>query len=492
MHRPSACILLASFLALPAEAQFGKLVKRVPNSVNTIILLNAEKVLNSEVALREGWRTNFEKAIAAGLTHLPPDTLQYVMASQMDFEYMHPVWQLGILSTSKKHDMVYIASKQKGTQDTIAGLPAVLLPSENYLVQFDPTTYATMVPASRQAVSRWIKSTAKESAEFSPYIHEAIGYSDESGTEIIMAMDLTDVLDLDTVRGLVKESKLLADAGVDVEAASKVLASLRGVMLGITFGAKPFGSIKVDFGEDASVLKGVGPQLLLTALAKHGAMIDDFAKWESKVNGKQLRLTGKFSASGMRQVFSLMDPPTAASVRQRTVAIRAPVIRIPPWWLPRSISLRSTSTFETCATKNRSGSLSTASGSTSTHGRSTNCRWSTWTTTCWTTEPTSLSSSAMPVGRFKELAFRAASARLRATRPWPRGATTITTVGTPTVESPTAGTAIEAATHAVMAAVLAATPQAWRNKPDCGRNSDRGRPYGSKRRPMALPRHEPS
>ena len=47
-------------------------------------------------------------------------------------------------------------------------------------------------------------------------------------------------------------------------------------------------------------------------------MIDDFAKWEGKVNGKQLRLTGTLSAGGMRQIFSLMDPPTAAIVAAPT------------------------------------------------------------------------------------------------------------------------------------------------------------------------------
>ncbi len=309
-----ACGLVATFMATSAEAQFAKLVKRIPDSVNTVILLNAEKIFNSEIALREGWKTNFEKAIAGGLTRLPADTQQYVMASQTDFEFMHPVWQLGLISTSGKHDMVYIAKKQKGTLDTIVGLPAVLLPSTNYLVQLGPTTYGTMIPASRQAVARWIQSTADDTPEFSPYITEAIGFSDESGTEIILAMDLTNVLDLTTVRKLVKESKMLSSAGVDGEAVSKVLTSLRGITLGITFGETSFGSIKVDFGEDAGVLKGLGKKLLLEALAKQGAMIDDFAKWDGKVDGKQLRLSGRFSSTGMRQVFSLMDPPTASAI----------------------------------------------------------------------------------------------------------------------------------------------------------------------------------
>lgn len=310
-----AGLVLAALPSQEAEAQFSKLVQRVPGSVNTIILLNAEKVMTSEIALREGWRTNWDKAIAAGLTHLPSDTQQYVLAAQIDFEYMRPEWELGILTSKNQHSMVYVASKHKGSkQDTIAGLSAILLPSNNYLVQFDPMTYGILVPASRQAVARWINATSESTPKFSNYIQEAIGYSEEAGTEIIMAMDLTDVLDLETARNLVSESQPLKEAAVDTEAAAKVLASLRGVMLGVTLGSKSHGSIKVDFGEDASVLKGVAADLLAEALAKEGAMIDDFKTWKGNVDGKQLLLAGDLSASGMRQLFSLMDPPTAKTV----------------------------------------------------------------------------------------------------------------------------------------------------------------------------------
>jgi len=84
-------LVLSSMSAAPLFAQFDKLLGRIPTTTNTIILLNAEKVMNSEVALRDGWRDNFDKAIEAGLTQLPADSMQYVLASQMDFEFMQPV-----------------------------------------------------------------------------------------------------------------------------------------------------------------------------------------------------------------------------------------------------------------------------------------------------------------------------------------------------------------------------------------------------------------
>lgn len=312
------CAAVIGLLTSSASAQFAKLVKRVPSSANTIILLNADKVFSSEVALREGWRTDFQKAIEAGMVHLPADTQQYILAAQTDFEYMQPVWQVGLLTTKTQHDLAEVVKKRNGTCDTVAGKSAVLLPDDSYVVQFDPRTIGALTPAGRQAVSRWISETEKIEPSFSPYIQEAISYCEKGGTEVIMAMDLADVVDPATVAEKLKASEVVTKAGLDAAAAADVLCSLRGVMLGVTFGEKPFGSIKVDFGKDLGPLKDVGPALLLDVLAQRGAMIDDFSSWKSKTDGKQIVLSGNLSATGMRKVFSLIDAPTAAEAIAET------------------------------------------------------------------------------------------------------------------------------------------------------------------------------
>jgi len=142
-------LLLAGLIFSSARAQFQPLLQRVPNSVNAIFLLNAEKVFSSEVAVKEEWAKNFAKAIERGLFHLPADTTQLVLAGQIDFDSTQPVFQVGAVKTKNKHDVVVIAKKSGGAQDTIAGHEAVLLPSGAYVVQCDPLTYVTMVPAGR-------------------------------------------------------------------------------------------------------------------------------------------------------------------------------------------------------------------------------------------------------------------------------------------------------------------------------------------------------
>ncbi len=181
------CLVLLAPLAGAASAQFTKLVQRIPSSANMIILFNAQKVMNSEVALREGWRTSFEKAIAAGLTQLPADTQQYVLAAQNDYAYMQPVWQLGILATKDKHNMAELARKRHAAQDTISGLSAVLLPNDEYLVQFDANTYAALVPAEPSGSCSLDQGNGQWQTEFftihsgSDWVFGRGGYRDHHG-----------------------------------------------------------------------------------------------------------------------------------------------------------------------------------------------------------------------------------------------------------------------------------------------------------------------
>jgi len=190
----------------------------------------------------------------------------------------------------------------------------VLLPSGAYVVQCDPFTMATMIPAGRQAIARWIADTEKATPQFTPYIQEAISYSEKSGTELIMALDLTDALDPAVIKARVDESALVAEKKLAAAEVTAVLLSAKGIMLGVTLGEKPYGSIKVDFGRDARVLEGSATQMLINALANRGAMIDDFQSWKEVVKENTITLSGYLTTTGLRQITSLLDAPIASAV----------------------------------------------------------------------------------------------------------------------------------------------------------------------------------
>ena len=88
------------------------------------------------------------------------------------------------------------------------------------------------------------------------YIQEAISYAEKSGTELIMALDVTDALDPAVIKARVDEFALVAEKKLAAAEVTAVLLSVKGIMLGVTLGEKPYGSIKVDFGRDVQVLEG--------------------------------------------------------------------------------------------------------------------------------------------------------------------------------------------------------------------------------------------
>ena len=406
-----SALLLAGVTGSNAHAQFTPLLQRVPDSANTIFLLNAEKAFNSELAMKEGWQKNFAKSIERGLVHLPADTMQYVLAGQIDFDSTQPVWQVGAVKTKNKHDMVVIAKKSGGERDTIEGHEAVLLPSGAYVVQCDPFTIATMVPAGRQAVARWIADTEKAAPQFTPYIQEAIGYAEKSGTELIMALDLTDALDPAVVKARVDESALVADKKLDAAEVTAVLLSAKGIMLGVTLGEKPYGSIKVDFGRDAKVLEGSAGQLLIDGLANRGAMIDDFQSWKEAVKGNTVTFSGYLTRTGLRQITSLLDAPIASAVAADEPAPESPSDQDPAAVAAQKYFSSVNQYFEDLRDKEPQRIAQYGAGLRNTRARSTSCRWSTSTATCWTTAPTSRNSCAMPPQRSRASASAPASAR---------------------------------------------------------------------------------
>ena len=107
-----------------------------------------------------------------------------------------------------------------------------------------------------------------------------------------------------------RKSKTLAGRSVDFAAMSQLLATLRGVCLGIRISDRAYGKLRIDFNGDALALADVAKPLILEVLANRGALIDDFQAWNAEVKGQTVYLGGTLSLTGLHQVLSLVDPPS--------------------------------------------------------------------------------------------------------------------------------------------------------------------------------------
>ena len=306
-----------------AEDEFQQLVNQIPRSANAVVLLNMEKAKNSPLGLKENWSAKVEQAFESGLTRVPPQATRFVLASEIDFEFMEPIWEAAVMELGEDLSATQIEKMRHGTPDTIEGLPAVRRPNDTYIVKLATKLVGAMAPANRQAVVRWIRDVRKSSpSPLSPYLQRAAVFSDDTGSEIIMALDLEGVMSFERVGKYLKSHpKEMKEWGADLVKTAQLLSNVQGIRIGVRIGETQSSKIVVDFGADASPLAAFAKPLLLHVLADKGALIEDFQSWTVQTKGNELSLTGPLSASGRRRLMSVIESPA-----QEDVAANAPSV----------------------------------------------------------------------------------------------------------------------------------------------------------------------
>lgn len=294
-----------------SRAQFDDLVDKVPSSANAIFLLNVDKVQASPAAAKNNWKEKVQEAYASGVTILPPHASQAVLSASIDLESTHTLWESAVMRLHADPALEAVARMSGGSVEELDGMRTAALPGDAYLVQFASRIVGAMAPANRQAVSRWLREAKGRTGHgLSPYLAEAYSFASDVGTPVILAIDLEHAVSVDHVRlVLASEGNFEKDTGVTIDKAAAFLTSIRGVTLGITLADRPFGKIKVDFTEDVPFTPEVAKTLLLKALARRGATIDEIEGWTPKVSGKQITVEGHLERSGLRRIFSLFDRP---------------------------------------------------------------------------------------------------------------------------------------------------------------------------------------
>jgi hypothetical protein len=300
-------------LAHPAAAQFEELAAQIPASANAIVLLDGQRLLASPLAAREAWKEKYEQAFASGLVSIAPDTQKLVLAAQLDYEYLRPQWEVAVAQVGRPRAAAEIARLTKGTLDPIGDTPAVALRDNAYAIELGPKRVAAMAPANRQSVARWLREISGRTVPaLSPYLKATLVASQQSA--IVVAFDLEDAVPTDVIQAKLAASSVLKEKNIDVAAAAKALAGIRGLALEVAVTDGSFGRLLIHFNGDATVLAPVAKPLLLEILADLGASIDDIAEWKVTTEPQRIVLNGPLSAAGRKRVFSLIDNPLGSLI----------------------------------------------------------------------------------------------------------------------------------------------------------------------------------
>ncbi|MCA9144943.1 MAG: hypothetical protein H6821_15660 [Planctomycetaceae bacterium] len=299
-------ICLGSDYSSAKAEEFADMIKRVPESANALVMINATAIFDSAIAKQQGWAANREKRFGAGLTSLPPKASKLLLASNIDVDSMHPTWEVAIAEMETRALMSTLAERFQGSAGTVSNVPSVRLPDDSFVLQFSDGTLGTISPGNRQQVTRWVNEVNPSP---SPYLQEGVRYADSSA-QIIMLLDLKDAfaaheLDLEKLES-VQKSK------VDKDQLNQLVASVQGVMLGITFRDKTYARLKIDFGQDAALISDMAKPLILDIVGSYGVMIDELPEWTAEVKGKQVFLSGLLTDHGLSRLATLTRLPTTA------------------------------------------------------------------------------------------------------------------------------------------------------------------------------------
>lgn len=307
------CFAMVVLDGRAALGQFEELVRRVPANANALVLVDADKVFASPAAARDNWRENRQRAWESGLSLLPPTAKHAILASQLDLKSMINVWETAVMRLDHEPALDKLAKLSGGALDKVNGYSAVAMSSDSYVVDFRNRIVGAIAPGNRQLVGRWIQETESRKTDgLSPYLKEAFGFANDLGTPVVMALDLEYAITADDARVALSDlPDSIGVSGINLDQLSELMASIRGVTLGITLRDKPFGKVKVDFSKDFPLPASVAKGLFLHALAKRGAMIDEFEDWTPAVSGKHFTMEGNLEQSGIRRLSSLFDRPPA-------------------------------------------------------------------------------------------------------------------------------------------------------------------------------------
>ncbi len=326
--RTISCIAAVLCLAATAAraAEFRDLLGRVPGEANALVVVDVEKILNSPLGQREGWRTKLSDAYANKPVVVLPGTRRVVMAALLDPGSADSIWEVSIMDVDKPPAIDAVAKAEKGYADTLGDKPAAWSPINAYFVQLDPSVFGAVCPANRQFAARWARQKQTLGGAFvSTYLRLAAAAVDQ-GTEVVMALDLEDVTSAPKVHRRLRQEPFESLEGkqVDVAALAKLLASIKGLTLRIEVGEDISGKGVIEFGADTAVLGDLAQPLLLELLGKAGMGLPDFENWKVTVRGKNVTAEGKLTSEGFRNLLSVVNPPAPAQLIAATAKPAAP------------------------------------------------------------------------------------------------------------------------------------------------------------------------
>ena len=92
-------------------ASFAELATRIPADANMLLMLDAKHVFGSELAQKEHWKEASSSDFAATPLLLPESAGKVLIGAALDFETMHPQWEVASMKMVSPFDADSVKQK---------------------------------------------------------------------------------------------------------------------------------------------------------------------------------------------------------------------------------------------------------------------------------------------------------------------------------------------------------------------------------------------
>lgn len=301
-------ILLALWLPCrPLQAGFPELIRRVPGESNAIMLIDAERLFESPIAQREGWKKKQTAEFAQRPLAVPPQATKVVRAGQLDLQEFASPWAVTLIEAAAAPSLDVIAKREKGYLDKVAGSKAAWSPRGAYVVSVGSSAVGVLSPPNRQFLASWLK---QPSGKISDYLLHASQSMSATDAQMVLALDLDEALDPERVKAALAHSPAVIAAKGDPQALAAVVAGLRGIKFEVVFKEKAWGRLMLEFNSDPAALVKIARPLVVEVLDQAGASLDDIQDWPVEQKGNVIALHGELTASSLLRLGSLFELPS--------------------------------------------------------------------------------------------------------------------------------------------------------------------------------------
>ena len=309
--------LIVSLPLLLADAGRGQedvaiLLRRVPESSNTLAVVRLDALLKSPRGVRESWTDKYKLGYLNGAVRIPPMVKTVVMASHYHADDPTRAITIAAALLNKKDrlSMQDIAAAEGGTIETVAGRPVVRTRRDTLVVELAPGLMGAMHPASRQELAGWIRFCDRNREPVvSGYLSRAA--SEGRGAPIQLAIDLQDIVDPKAVHSWLPHCKTLRGKQGPFEALEELIKGLKGARFTARVADNTTGEVFLDFSKPVGDNAGYMKELFMESLGEIGAYLDDFSnsKVRTENQGMTVVLKADLSDDTLRRIVSLIHMP---------------------------------------------------------------------------------------------------------------------------------------------------------------------------------------